>query len=67
MLGEASTTQITRVEHPDGFYENKSVARRGGNVAGIARKKLEQETRRKVISRENYLQKPQLKKLRDNK
>jgi DNA-damage-inducible protein D len=28
MLGEASTTQITKVEHPDGFYENKGVARR---------------------------------------
>jgi DNA-damage-inducible protein D len=67
MLGEASTTQITRVEHPDGFGENKSVARRGGNVAGIARKKLEQETRRKVISRENYLQRPQSKKLKGNK
>jgi hypothetical protein len=67
MLGEASTTQITRVELPDGFYENKSVARRGGNVAGIARKKLEQETRRKVISRENYLPKPNIKKLKDNK
>jgi hypothetical protein len=67
MLGEASTTQITRVEHPDGFYENKSVAHRGGNVAGIARKKLELETRRKVISGENYLQKPQSKKLKDNK
>jgi len=66
MLGEASTTQITRVEAPDGFDENKSVARRGGNVAGIARKKLEQETRRKVISKENYLQKPQ-KRLKDNK
>lgn len=67
MLGEASTTQITRVEHPDGFDENKSTARRGGNVAGIAREKLEQETRRKVISRENYLQKPQRKKLKENK
>ena len=67
MLGEASTTQITRVEHPDGFYENKSVSRRGGNVAGIARKKLEQETRRKVISRGNYLQKPQNKKLKGKK
>jgi len=67
MLGEASTTQITKVERPDGFDENKSVARRGGNVAGIARKKLEQETRRKVISRENYLQKPQSKKLKGNK
>ena len=64
MLGEASTTQITRVEHPNGFDENKSVAHRGGNVAGVARKKLEQETSRKVISRENYLQKPQSKKLK---
>jgi len=64
MLGEASTTQITRVEHPNGFDENKSVAHRGGNVAGLARKKLEQETSRKVISRENYLQKPQSKKLK---
>jgi methylphosphotriester-DNA--protein-cysteine methyltransferase len=67
MLGEASTTHITKVEHPAGFDENKSVARRGGNVAGIAREKLEQETRRKVISRENYLQKPPLKQLKDNK
>jgi hypothetical protein len=67
MLGEASTTQITKVEHPDGFDENKSVARRGGNVAGIAREKLEQETHRKVISRGNYLQKPQNKRLKDNK
>ena len=67
MLGEASTTHITRVEHPDGFIENKSIARRGGNVAGIARKKLEQETRSKVISRQNYLPKPHIKKLKDNK
>ncbi|MBN1795708.1 MAG: Bro-N domain-containing protein [Sedimentisphaerales bacterium] len=67
MLGEASTTQITRVEHPDGLIKNKSVSRRGGNVAGLARKKLEQETRRKVISRENYLQKPQSKRLEDRK
>ena len=64
MLGEASTTQITKVEHPRGFYENKGVARRGGNVAGIARKKLEQETQQKVISRKNYLQKPQSRKLK---
>ncbi len=67
MLGEASTTQITKVEHPHGFYENKGVARRGGNVAGIARKKLEQETQQKVISRKNYLQKPQSRKLKGSK
>lgn len=67
MLGEASTTQITRVEHPTGFIENKSVAKRGGNVAGVARRKLELETQRKVISKENYLKKPQSKKALDNK
>ncbi len=67
MLGEASTTHITKVEHPDGFDENKEVSKRGGNVAGIARNKLEQETRRKVISRENYLHKSQHKKLKDGK
>lgn len=64
MLSEASTTQITQVEHPSGFHENRKVARRGGNVAGIARKKLERETGRKVVTRENY-QQPNRKELRD--
>ncbi len=64
MLGEASTTQITKVEHPQGFEENKGIAKRGGNVAGVARKKLEQETQRKVITSENYLPKPR-KKLKE--
>ena len=67
MLGEAATTQITRVEHPDGFTENRRVSRRGGNVAGVARKKLEQETGKKVVTGENYLRKPQNKKLIDKK
>lgn len=65
MLGEASTTQITKVEHPSGFDENREVSRRGGNVAGIARKKLEQETGQKVVSKGNYLRKQQNKKLID--
>ena len=55
MLGEASTTHITKTEHPDGFDENKKVAKRGGNVAGVARKKLEEETGKDVITNENYL------------
>ncbi|MBF0569216.1 MAG: Bro-N domain-containing protein [Candidatus Omnitrophica bacterium] len=59
MLGEASTTQITKVEHPEGFVANKAVAVRGGGVAGIARKKLEQETGQKVVSKINYVQVPQ--------
>jgi methylphosphotriester-DNA--protein-cysteine methyltransferase len=67
MLGEASTTQITKTEHPAGFNENKKVARRGGNVAGLARKKLERETHRNVISSENYLKNSQRKELQDKK
>ncbi len=61
MLGEASTTQITKVEHPEGFIANKAVAVRGGSVAGIARKKLEQETGQKVVSKISYVQVPQKK------
>lgn len=61
MLGEASTTEITKTQHPQGFEENKHVSRRGGKIAGDARKKLEKETGRKVISQSNYL--PQQEKL----
>ncbi|MEW6025744.1 MAG: BRO family protein [Planctomycetota bacterium] len=65
MLDEASTSQITKVEHPKDFSENKAVSRRGGNVAGIARKKLEQETGRKVVNKQNYLAQPQNKYLKN--
>ncbi|MBF0386624.1 MAG: Bro-N domain-containing protein [Candidatus Omnitrophica bacterium] len=66
MLGEASTTQITKVEHPEGFVANKAVALRGGGVAGVARKKLEQETGQKVVSKINYIQIPQKQHLLKN-
>ena len=56
-LGEASTTEITKTEHPQGFGENKSVSVRGGKIAGNAREQLEQETGRKVITHQNYLPK----------
>jgi prophage antirepressor-like protein len=55
MLGEAATTEITRVDDAKGFNESKHAARKGGEVAGKARKDLEQKTRRKVVSKENYL------------
>ena len=64
MLGEASTTQITKTEHPQGFVNNKDAAKRGGNVAGVARKKLEQETGRSVITRENFLPASKTKSLK---
>lgn len=63
MLGEAATTQITKVEHPVGFEKNRKVSKRGGNVAGVARKKLEKESSKKVVSAENYLNLPQNKNL----
>ena len=55
-LGEAATTEITRTEHPIGFEKNKRVSRRGGVIAGGARKKLERETGRRISTRQNYLQ-----------
>jgi len=55
MLGEAATTEITRVDDAKGFQESRHSARKGGEVAGKARKDLEQKTGRRVVSRENYL------------
>ena len=53
MLAEASTTSISRAERPEGLEENKQVARRGGRIAGNARRELEQETGRPVVTAEN--------------
>ena len=55
MLGEAATTEITRVDDAKGFQESKHSARKGGGVAGKARKDLEQKTGKRVVSHENYL------------
>ena len=53
MLAEASTRDISQAEQPEGFAENQAVARRGGNVAGVARKALEAETGKPVITSQN--------------
>jgi len=55
MLGEKVTTEISLKEKPKGMPQNKKVARRGGGVAGKARKETEKEIGRSVISGENYL------------
>lgn len=62
MLGEAATTEITRVDDAKGFHESKHAARKGGEVAGKARKDLEQKTGKKVVSKENYLTVPEARK-----
>ena len=53
MLAEASTTSISRTDQPEGLEENRKVARRGGRIAGNARRELEQETGRPVVTAEN--------------
>ena len=62
MLGERVTTEISATEKPETFEKNKQVAKRGGHVAGTARKETEKELGRSVISKENFLSLPQPKK-----
>jgi DNA-damage-inducible protein D len=57
MLGEASTTEITREHDAQGFEENLSTAHAGGSVAGNARRDLESKTNKKVLAKSNYLSK----------
>ncbi len=67
MLAEASTTEISKAEDPATLEASKAVARRGGNVANNARKELEQQTGKKVISRLNAkdLPKPDVRELEE--
>lgn len=58
MLGEKVTTEISQKEKPDTFPKNKQVARRGGNVAGNARRETEKELGQSIISKKNFLDKP---------
>ncbi|MEI7463337.1 MAG: Bro-N domain-containing protein [Candidatus Taylorbacteria bacterium] len=55
MLGERSTTEIHRQEESEGVEKLKSDANRGGKIAGVARKELEKELGRSVVSEENFL------------
>ena len=55
MLAEASTTEISKKVLPEEMEQHKLVARKGGGVAGAARRRLEKETGRPVISRQRYI------------
>ena len=50
MLAEVTTTEISKSENPQGFEASRKVARRGGSVAGNARKDIERQTGKTVIS-----------------
>ena len=53
MLAEASTTEISKKKKPDNFAENKIVAKEGGHVARTARKELEAQIGRSIVSPAN--------------
>ena len=53
MLAEVSTTEISKVENPEGFDESRDVAKRGGNIAGNAKREIEANTGKKVVSKKN--------------
>ena len=68
MLAEVTTTAISRQEQPESFDENRAVARRGGKVAKNARKDIETQLGKSVISPLNASDKPSLEiKAEDDK
>ena len=67
MLAETATTEISQKREPVNFEQNKKVAREGGTVADNARKEIETKTGRRIVTKENYLEKKQSKKLLSKK
>jgi len=66
MLGEATTTKITKDRNSKGFHKLKKDAKDGGAVAGRTRKDIELQSGKKVVSRDNYLEKlPNKKSLKN--
>jgi len=65
MFGEKATTDITKERNSKGFKECKDSANKGGNIAKRARKDLEKNLNKSVISKDNFLPKKQKKKRLD--
>src|SRR3990167_4052124 len=65
MLGERSTTELHTTKNSKWLPALKDDAKIGGNVAAVARKELEKQLGRPIVSKKNYLKKPQDKKLQD--
>lgn len=62
MLGERATTEIHRTENSKGVPKLKSDAKAGGDIAGGARKKLEERLKRSIVTKKNFLNEPEGKK-----
>ena len=53
MLAEATTTELSKQENPNGFKESAGIAKRGGKAAHGARKVIEKELGHSIVSSEN--------------
>ena len=51
-LAEASATEISKSKNPQGFRQSAEVARKGGEIAGDARKKLERQIGHSVVTKD---------------
>ena len=53
MLSEATTTEISKEKLPEGFEQNRKIARQGGTIAGNTRKEIELKTGKPIVSAKN--------------
>ena len=53
MLAEATTTEISKEKNPEGFEQNRVIAKQGGTIAGNTRREIEEKTGRKVVTSKN--------------
>ena len=65
MLAEASTTEISKEQKPKNLSENKRVAQKGGEAARQARKVIEKQTGKSIISSQNAIDLQNSKNLLD--
>ena len=65
-LAELSTRQIAENIEAKGLEENKKAGKTGGRIAKRARLELESKTKKKVVTKENFLPLNSKKALKDN-
>ena len=56
MLAEATTTELPKTHNPQSFEENIKIAQRGGKIVGEARKNIEADTGKSVITSQNAIE-----------
>lgn len=56
MLAETATKEFSQAEQPSGLEQNRAVAKRGGRVAGDARRTIEQGTGKPIVTSKNAAQ-----------